>query len=57
MEKRAETVAGGHYYRLQHMVSDSAWDRSGVRRQLIADANAHFGYAAALVIDESAIAK
>lgn len=53
----AETVAGSDYYRLQHMVSDSAWDCSGVRSQLIADANAHFGYAAALVIDESAVAK
>jgi SRSO17 transposase len=57
MEKMAETVAGSHYYRLQHMVSDSSWDRKGVRRQLVADANAHFGYASALVIDESAFAK
>lgn len=39
------------------MLSESAWDRGGVRRQLIADANAHFGYACALVIDESAFAK
>jgi len=52
-----ETVAGSHYYRLQHMVSDSSWDRRGVRRQLIADANVHFGHAAALVIDDSAVAK
>jgi len=57
MEKMTETVAGSHYHRLQHMVSDSSWDRKAVRRQLIADANAHFGYASALVIDESAIAK
>jgi SRSO17 transposase len=39
------------------MLSESAWDRSGVRRQLITDANVHFGYASALVIDESAVAK
>ena len=39
------------------MLSESAWDRRGVRRQLIADANAHFGHAGALVIDESAFAK
>ena len=39
------------------MLSESAWDRGGVRRQLIVDANAHFGHASALVIDESAFAK
>ena len=39
------------------MLSESAWDRGGVRRQLIVDANAHFGHAGALVIDESAFAK
>jgi len=39
------------------MVSESVWDRRGVSRQLIADANAHFGHACALVIDESAFAK
>jgi SRSO17 transposase len=53
----AETVSGSQYQRLHHMLSESAWDRSSVRRQLIADANAHFGYACALVIDESAFAK
>ena len=57
MEKMAEAVSGSHYQRLHHMLSDSAWDRRGVRRQLIADANAHFGAACALVIDESAFAK
>ncbi len=57
MEKMAETVSGSHYQRLHHMLSESAWDRRGVRRQLIADANAHFGHAGALVIDESAFAK
>lgn len=57
MEKMAETVAGSQYQRLHHMLSESAWDRRGVRRQLIADANAHFGHACALVIDESAFAK
>ena len=53
----AETVSGSQYQRLHHMLSESAWDRRGVRRQLIADANAHFGHAGALVIDESAFAK
>lgn len=57
MEKMAETVSGSHYQRLHHMLSESAWDRAGVRRQLIADANTHFGYTSALVIDESAFAK
>jgi SRSO17 transposase len=57
MEKMAETVSGGQYQRLHHMLSESVWDRRGVRRQLIADANAHFGDAGALVIDESAFAK
>lgn len=57
MEKMAETVSGSHYQRLHHMLSESSWDRRGVRRQLIADANAHFGHASALVIDESAFAK
>jgi len=57
MEKMAETVSASHYQRLHHMLSESAWDRRGVRRQLIADANAHFGHACALLIDESAFAK
>jgi len=57
MEKMAETVSGSQYQRLHHMLSESTWDRRGVRRQLIADANAHFGHAGALVIDESAFAK
>ena len=57
MEKMAETVSGSLYQRLHHMLSESSWDRGGVRRQLIADANAHFGHACALVIDESAFAK
>jgi SRSO17 transposase len=57
LEKMAETVSGSQYQRLHHMLSESAWDRRGVRQQLIADANAHFGHASALVIDESAFAK
>ena len=57
MEKMAETVSGSHYQRLHHMLSESSWDRSGVRRQLIVDANTHFGYACALVLDESGFAK
>ena len=52
-----ETVCGSRYQALHHMLSESAWDRGRVRRQLIVDANAHFGPAGALVIDESAIAK
>jgi SRSO17 transposase len=57
LEKMAETVSGSQYQRLHHMLSESTWDRRGVRRQLIADANTHFGYTSALVIDESAFAK
>ena len=57
MEKMSEVVSGSQYQRLHHMLSESAWDRSGVRRQLIADANAHFGHACALLVDESAFAK
>ena len=53
----AETVSGSHYQQLHHMLSESAWSRGGVRRQLIADANTRFGYTSALVIDESAFAK
>ena len=57
MEKMSEVVSGSQYQRLHHMLSESAWDRSGVRRQLIADANTHFGHTCALLIDESAFAK
>lgn len=57
MEKMAEAVSGSRYQRLHHMLSESAWDRRSVRRQPIADANAQFGYAGALLIDESAFAK
>lgn len=53
----SETVAGSEYQSLHHMLSESSWDRGGVRRQLVADANAHFGHPSALVIDESAVAK
>lgn len=53
----SETVAGSDYQSLHHMLSESPWNRAGVRRQLVADANAHFGHSSALVIDESAIAK
>ena len=57
MEKMAETVSGSHYQRLHHMLSESSWDRSAVRQQLIVDANIHFGYTSALVVDESGFAK
>jgi SRSO17 transposase len=57
MEKMSETVAGSEYQSLHHMLSESPWSRAGVRRQLVTDANAHFGHPSALVIDESAIAK
>ena len=53
----SETVAGSEHQSLHHMLSESPWNRSGVRRQLVRDANAHFGHSSALVIDESAIAK
>jgi SRSO17 transposase len=57
IEKMAETVSGSRYQRRHHMLSESTWDRRNVRRQLVADANVHFGYASALLIDESAFAK
>ena len=58
MERMADVVEGSHYPRLQHMVSESSWDREGVRRQLVADANSCFGRGGtALVIDESGFAK
>ncbi|MDP3440546.1 MAG: IS701 family transposase [Azonexus sp.] len=50
-------MAGSHYQRLHHMLSESNWSRAEVRQQLIVDANAHFGHGAALVFDESAFAK
>ena len=49
MEQMAEQVAGSHYQRLHHMLSESNWSRAEVRQQLIVDANAHFGHGAALV--------
>lgn len=53
----AEQVAGSHYQRLHHMLSESAWRCADVRHQLIQDANGHFGHGAALVFDESALEK
>src|SRR5664279_2258225 len=38
MECMAETVAKSDYQQLHHMLSESEWERRGVRRQLIADA-------------------
>lgn len=58
MEGMAEQVADSHYPRLHHMLSESPWALADVRRQLLADANAHFGHGGtALVIDESGFAK
>ena len=58
MERMADVVAGSRYQRLHHMLSESTWDRAAVLRQLVADANAHFGRGGtALVIDESGFAK
>jgi SRSO17 transposase len=57
MECMAETVAESGYQQLHHMLSESEWERRRVRRQLLADANAHFGYPSALLIDESGLAK
>jgi SRSO17 transposase len=59
MEKMAETVVGSDYHRLHHMLSDSDWDSSLLRRQLCADAN-HSGLAgkrAGLLLDGSYFAK
>lgn len=53
----AEQVAGSHYQRLHHMLSESNWSRAEVRQQLIVDTNTQFGHGAALVFDESAFAK
>ncbi len=53
----AETVADSHYQPLHHLLSESNWDRRGVRQQLVVDANAHFGYPSALLLDESAFGK
>ena len=41
------------------MLSESGWDRRGVYRQLVRDANAHFGRGGpcAIVIDESGFGK
>lgn len=58
MECMADVVATSHYQWMHHMLSESAWDRAGARRQLVADANAHFGRGGtAFVIDESEFAK
>jgi SRSO17 transposase len=53
----AETVSDSRYQPLHHMLSESNWDRRAVRRQLVVDANAHFGYPSALLLDESAFGK
>ena len=57
MECMAETVADSRYQPLHHMLSESNWDRRGVRRQLVVDANTHFGHPSALLLDESAFGK
>ena len=53
----AETVADSRYQPLHHMLSESNWDRRGVLQQLVVDANTHFGYPSALLLDESAFGK
>ena len=59
MEQMAEVVADSHYQRLHHMLSESAWDRRGVYRQLVRDANGAFASRGpcAFVIDESGLSK
>ncbi|MBY0576965.1 MAG: transposase [Gallionellaceae bacterium] len=58
IERMADVVAGSHYQRVHHMLSESSWSRADVRRQLVVDANAHFGRGGtAFVIDESGFAK
>lgn len=39
------------------MLSESNWERRGVRRQRLRDANAHFGYPSAPLLDDSGLAK
>ncbi|MBL8424895.1 MAG: transposase [Candidatus Accumulibacter phosphatis] len=53
----AETVADSRYQPPHHMLNESNWDRRAVRRQLVVDANTHFGYASALLLDESSFGK
>ncbi|WP_300337049.1 transposase [Accumulibacter sp.] len=53
----AETAAESGYPQLHHMLSESNRGRRGVRRQLVADANVHFGYASGLLIAEGGLAK
>ena len=53
----AETVADSRYQPRHHRLSESNWDRRAVRRQRVVDANAHFGYPGALLLDESAFGK
>lgn len=58
LERMADVVAGSHYQGLHHMLSQSRGDCAGVRRQLLADANRHFGPGGtALVVNESGFAK
>jgi SRSO17 transposase len=57
LECMAETVADSRYQPRHHMLSESNWDRRAVRRQRVVDANAHFGYPSALLLDESAFGK
>lgn len=54
----ADCVADSDYQRMHHMLSVSAFDRLSVYRQLIQDANRHFGRGGtALVIDDSGFVK
>lgn len=53
----AETVAESAYQQLHHMFRESEWERRDVRRQLIADANVHFGYSSAVLMDASGLTK
>ncbi len=39
------------------MLGESNWDRRGVRRQLVVDANTHFGHPSAPLLDESVFGK
>lgn len=59
MEQMAQVVADSRYQSLHHMLSESDWDRRGVYRQLVRDANAHFAVRGpcAFVIDESGFGK
>jgi SRSO17 transposase len=59
MEKMSEVVAGSAYHKLHHMLSDSAWSKGHLCKELAEDARSCrlSSREAGLLIDESAFAK